>query len=68
MQTTKRTVNIRTLVLIGVLSAMVFVLSMVSWQIGEVSRIHFGNIMCLLAGVLFGPLVGGVAAGLGSML
>jgi uncharacterized membrane protein len=34
----------------------------------QVSRIHFGNIICLLSGLLFGPSVGGLSAGLGSML
>lgn len=52
---------------IGVLTALVFALSWVYIPIGDVSRIHFGNIMCLISGVLFGPFVGGFAAGLGSM-
>ncbi len=64
---TKKFFTIRTLALIGVLSALVYALSMVSIPIGDVSRIHFGNIMCLLAGSLFGPVVGGLSAGLGSM-
>ena len=61
-------INTRTLVLVGVLTALVFALSTISIQLGEVSRIHFGNIMCLLAGMLFGPWVGGLSAGIGSML
>lgn len=60
--------NAKTLALVGVLSALVFALSSVSIQIGDISRIHFGNIMCLLSGLLFGPFVGGIAAGFGSML
>ena len=32
------------------------------------SQIHFANAMCLLSGMLFGPLLGGLAAGFGSML
>lgn len=64
--------DIRSLVLIGVMSALVFTLSWVSIQIplamGDNTRIHFGNIMCLLSGVLFGPVVGGLSAGIGSML
>lgn len=67
MQKTK-SINIRTLVLIPLLSALVFIMSHISFPVGEVSRIHFGNIMCLLSGLLFGPLVGGLSAGLGSML
>lgn len=68
MQATKKNSSVRTMVLIGILAALVFALSSLSIQIGDVSRIHFGNIMCLLSGVLFGPFVGGFAAGLGSML
>ena len=60
--------NIRTLVLLGLLSALVFALSWVSLPVGDISRIHFGNIMCLLSGLLFGPFIGGFASGLGSML
>lgn len=60
--------QLKTLVLVALLAALVLVLSFISIPIGEISRIHFGNIMCLLSGLLFGPLVGGFAAGLGSML
>ncbi len=31
------------------------------------TRLHMGNVMCLLAGMLLGPLQGGFAAGIGSM-
>ncbi len=64
-------IDIKTVALIGVLAALVFALSMIELRIplpgGDQTRIHFGNIMCLTAGVLFGPMVGGLAAGLGSM-
>lgn len=32
------------------------------------SKVHFANAMCLLSGLLFGPVPGGLAAGLGSAL
>ena len=32
------------------------------------SKVHFANAMCLLSGMLFGPVLGGLAAGFGSML
>lgn len=32
------------------------------------SKIHFANAMCLLSGLLMGPVAGGLAAGLGSTL
>lgn len=61
-------ISIRNMALVGVMSALVFVFSMISVPIGELTRFHFGNSMCLLAGLLFGPFIGGLAAGLGSML
>lgn len=33
-----------------------------------ITRIHFGNSMCLLAGLLFGGLNGGLASGIGASL
>ncbi len=64
----KETFNIRTLAVIGVMSALVFALSLLSVQVTDFVRLHFGNIMCLLSGMLFGPLVGGLSSGIGSML
>lgn len=31
------------------------------------TRLHMGNVMCLLSGLLLGPVSGGLAAGIGSM-
>ena len=36
--------------------------------IAGTSAFHLGNIMCALSGILLGPWLGGLAAGLGSML
>lgn len=58
----------RQLAVIGLLSALVFVCSWVQIPIGDIARIHFGNVFCALGGLLFGPLVGGLSAGFGSML
>ena len=64
--------NLRFIVLVGILSALVFALSSLSIPIpiplGPVTRIHTGNLMCLLSGLLFGPWAGGLSAGIGSML
>ena len=60
--------SVRQLAAIGLLSALVFVFSWVQIPIGEVARIHLGNVFCALSGLLFGPLVGGLASGFGSML
>lgn len=54
------------IVFIGVLSAVVFVANFLSIQLGEVSRIHFGNVFCVLSGLLLGPVGGGLCAGIGS--
>lgn len=59
------------LAVIGLMSAMVFVCTYIHIDIptglGK-TMIHFGNIICLLAGILFGPLTGGLAAGFGSAI
>ena len=57
----------RSLAVIGLLSALVFVSSWMQIEVGP-ARFHLGNGFCALAGLLFGPLTGGLAAGFGSML
>lgn len=58
--------------LTAVFAALVFVSSMLSVPIpvaiGDVTRIHLGNIFCLLSGFVLGPVGGGLAAGIGSAL
>ena len=53
--------------LTAVFAALVFVSSMISVPIpvaiGDVTRIHLGNIFCLLSGLVLGPVGGGLAAG-----
>lgn len=57
---------------VSVFAALVFVSNYLSVPvpvaIGSVSRIHFGNIFCLLSGFVLGPVGGGLAAGIGSGL
>lgn len=57
---------------VGVFAALVFVSNLISIPIpvaiGDVSRIHLGNIFCLLSGFVLGPMGGGLAAGIGSAL
>lgn len=50
---------------IGVLTAMVFAANFISIPIGDITRIHFGNVFCVLSGLLLGPVSGGLCAGLG---
>ena len=61
----------RSLTIIGLLSALVFASSWIQIPIvfgGADSRIHLGNAFCALAGILFGPVIGGLSSGIGSML
>ena len=50
---------------IGVLSAMTFAANFLSIPIGDITRIHFGNVFCVLSGLLLGAIPGGLCAGLG---
>ena len=65
-------ITITQIALAGVLAAAVFVASEFQIKLpvalGEFSRIHLGNAMCLLAGFLLGPVLGGLAAGIGSAI
>lgn len=54
------------IVFIGVMSAVVFVSNFFSLPLGDVTRIHFGNVFCVLAGLLLGSVRGGLCAGIGS--
>lgn len=63
--------SVKKLALVGVFSALVFASSMISIPIpspvGIATRIHLGNVMCLLSGLILGPVYGGLSAGIGSM-
>ncbi len=65
-------ITIKEITRIGIMTAAVYVAS-AFLQISiptaiDNTRLHMGNVMCLLAGFLLGPLQGGLAAGMGSML
>ena len=65
--------NSRTLAIIGLMSAVTFVVTKfisipIPVAIGGKTRIHLGNSICVLSGLLFGGLPGGLAAGIGSAL
>ena len=49
----------------GVMAAMVFVITYLRVPFLG-SKLSFGNVFCLLSGLLFGPTCGSLAAGLGS--
>ena len=56
---------------VAVFAALVFVASIISVPVPAafgMTRIHLGNIFCLLSGFILGPMSGGLAAGIGSGL
>lgn len=64
--------TVRNITLVGVLAACVFVLTKfvsipIPSPLGK-TALSLGNAMCVLAAVLFGPMVGGLSAGLGNAL
>ena len=59
--------SVRTIVFIGMLSALVYAATLLRVPFLG-SKVHFANAICLLAGMLLGPVPGGLAAGIGSAL
>jgi len=59
--------TIRKIVYIAVLAAIVCVVTLFRFPLLG-SKVHFANAMCLLSGLLMGPVAGGLAAGFGSAL
>ena len=64
--------SVQDLAKIGVLAAVIFVTTKfisipIPTPLGK-TAIHFGNVMCILGGLLFGALPGGLAAGIGSCI
>ncbi len=55
------------IVFTGVMAAIICVITMFRIPLGQ-SKVHFANSMCLLSGLLLGPVWGGTAAGLGSAI
>ena len=62
--------RLKSMIVVGLMAALVFIFTYIRIDIptplGK-TMIHLGNVMCLLAALLFGPLKGGLAAGIGSM-
>ena len=63
----KNKLNTYSLAFIGVMAAIIYVVTLFRFPLLG-SKVHFANAMCLLGGMLFGPLYGGLAAGVGSAL
>lgn len=71
MTMTKEKKALYRIITIGLMAALVFAGNYLQIKIPNgvlVTRIHLGNSMCLLAGLLFGGLSGGLASGIGAGL
>ena len=67
----EKRITLKQIAMVGVMAAAVYVAS-AFLQIPiptaiDNTRLHMGNVMCLLSGLLLGPIQGGLAAGTGSM-
>lgn len=63
----RRSAAISRIAFVGVMAALIFAASKLAIPLLS-SKVHFGNTLCILSGMLFGPVTGGLAAGLGSAL
>ena len=59
--------SVVTLTFTAMMAAMVYVVTLFRFPLLG-SKVHFANAVCLLGGLLLGPVQGGLAAGLGSAL
>ncbi len=63
--------NLYRIITVGLMAALVYVGNYLQIKIPNgvlVTRIHLGNSMCLLAGLLFGGISGGLSSGIGAAL
>lgn len=63
----EKKLNAVTISFAAMMAAMVYVVTLFRFPLLG-SKVHFANAVCLLSGMLLGPVTGGVAAGLGSAL
>lgn len=68
----KKFFNVRTIALVGILSAIIFVLTKfvsvpIPSPLGK-TALSVGNAMCILSALLFGPGIGALSAGIGNAL
>lgn len=62
-----RRINAVSICFAAMMAAMVYVVTLFRFPLLG-SKVHFANAVCLLSGMLLGPVQGGIAAGLGSAL
>lgn len=68
----KNKFTVKDLAMVGVMAAIVFVgnqiqLPKIPTPLGP-TRIHIGNVMCILGALILGPVQGGLAAGIGGAI
>lgn len=63
----KRSFSVVNITFMAMMAAMVYVVTLFRFPLLG-SKVHFANAVCLLSGLLLGPLQGGLAAGIGSAL
>ena len=63
----KKTFSVVNITFMAMMAAMVYVVTLFRFPLLG-SKVHFANAVCLLAGLLLGPVQGGLAAGIGSAL
>jgi len=63
----KQSISVFGITFIAMMAAMVYVVTLFRFPLLG-SKVHFANAVCLLSGILLGPIHGGLAAGIGSAL
>ena len=69
MSVTLKKITVRQIVIIGLMAALCLVSNYFSIPIPigiDKSRIHLGNVFCILSAFMLGPVGGGLAAGIGA--
>ncbi|MBQ3160728.1 MAG: ECF transporter S component [Oscillospiraceae bacterium] len=66
--TAKKRQNLYRIVAVGLMAALVYIGNFMQIKFANDARVHLGNSMCLLAGLLFGGLNGGLASGIGGAM
>lgn len=68
MTVSQKRKNILRVAVIGLMAALVYAGNYLQIPLPGETRIHLGNSMCLLAGLLFGGVSGGLSSGIGAAL
>lgn len=63
----KNNLSVLNITFMAMMAAMVYVVTLFRFPLLG-SKVHFANAVCLISGLLLGPLQGGLAAGIGSAL